>query len=258
MSANSGSAALEALKRAAETGNPCSLILLDVQMPGMDGFTVTQSIKADSQSSAVDIVLLTSVIGKGDADRCHDLGVAACLTKPVGEMELLDALRKISQPAPAAAVRYDRRPGVAIESGLRLNLLVVEDNPVNRVVATRLLNKQNHTVRTASNGREALEIIENEKFDCVLMDVQMPVLDGFETTAAIRARQGARIRPPSPDRRYDRPRDGGRPRTLSSCRNGWLPDQAHQGRGCIRDDRACVTDLATRLKRACQMPAYQA
>ena len=184
--ADSGSAALEALKHAAETGNPFALVVLDVHMPGMDGFALTQRIKADPQFGAVNIVLLTASIQKGDADRCRDLGVSACLDKPVGEMELLDALGKISQPAPTDAVPHDPGPRLAIESGLRLNVLVVEDNSVNRIVATRLLNKRNHTVRTASDGREALEMIRKEKFDCLLMDVQMPVMDGFEATAAIR------------------------------------------------------------------------
>jgi PAS domain S-box-containing protein len=94
-----------------------------------------------------------------------------------------------NRPVTAIAVPHATGPRLAIESGLRLNVLVVEDNPVNSVVATRLLIKQHHTVRTASDGREALEIIEKEKFDCVLMDVQMPVLDGFETTAAIRRKE---------------------------------------------------------------------
>src|SRR5439155_26999716 len=132
---------------------------LDVRMPGMDGFTLAQYIKADPQFSAVNIVLLTSGIQKWDADRCRDFSVSACMAKPVGEMELLDALRKISQPVPTAAVPLDPESRLAIESGPRLNVLVVEDNAVNRMVATRLLNKQHHTVKTASDGREALEII---------------------------------------------------------------------------------------------------
>jgi CheY-like chemotaxis protein len=188
--ANSGSAALEALKHAAETGNPFSLIVIDVQMPGIDGFTLTQRIKADPQFSGTHIVLLTSGVRHGDADRCRDLGVSAYFAKPVGEMELLDAIRKMSQPVSIIEAQPDLRPRHVAEKGKPgLRLLVVEDNPVNRLVATRLIEKHNHTVSAAHNGREALEMMDNEKFDCVLMDVQMPVLDGFETTAAIRNKE---------------------------------------------------------------------
>jgi two-component system, sensor histidine kinase and response regulator len=108
----------------------------------------------------------------------------------VGEIELLGALARIAQPA----VRTEAQPGpsplhTAQAEIPRLRLLVVEDNPVNGLVARRLLEKQNHTVTAAANGREALDIMEKEKFDCVLMDLQMPVLDGFETTAAIRTKE---------------------------------------------------------------------
>jgi CheY-like chemotaxis protein len=96
----------------------------------------------------------------------------------------------MSQPVSIIEAQPDLRPRHAAEKGtLGLRLLVVEDNPVNRLVATRLIEKHNHTVRAAHNGREALEMMDKEKFDCVLMDVQMPVLDGFETTAAIRSKE---------------------------------------------------------------------
>jgi CheY-like chemotaxis protein len=188
--ANSGPAALRALKHSAESGNPFRLIVIDVHMPGMDGFALTQCIKADPQFSGANIALLTSGVQSGDADRCRDLGVSAYLAKPVSETELLSAVRRMSleestkeaQPNPGTRHAAER-------GGLHLRLLLVEDNPVNRLVATRLIEKQNHSVTIAANGQEALEIIEKEKFDCVLMDVQMPVLDGFEATAAIRKKE---------------------------------------------------------------------
>ena len=185
--ADSGSAALEALKHGAETGNPFALVVLDVHMPGMDGFALTQRIKADPQFSGANIALLTSGVRHGDAERCRDLGVSACLVKPVGEMELLEALVRMSQPASKIEAQPDPGPRHPAEKGgPRLRLLVVEDNPVNRLVATRMFEKRNHTVAAAANGLEALEMIRKEKFDCLLMDVQMPVMDGFEATAAIR------------------------------------------------------------------------
>jgi two-component system sensor histidine kinase/response regulator len=183
--ANSGPAALDALMHAADTKDPFTLIVIDAQMPGMDGFALTQIIKADSKYQGVGIALLVSGLQRGDADRCRELGISAWLAKPPGEVELLEAIRGMSQPAstieafPSPATRH-------APAGPRLRLLVVEDNAVNRLVATRLIEKENHAVVAVTNGREALEIIEREKFDCVLMDVQMPVMDGFEATAAIR------------------------------------------------------------------------
>jgi two-component system, sensor histidine kinase and response regulator len=185
--ADSGSAALEALKHAAETGNPFTLVVLDVHMPGMDGFTLAECIKADPQFSGANIALLTSGVKRGDADRCRDLGVSAYLVKPVGKMELLEALSRMAQPASRMEAQPDPGPRQPAEKGEpRLHFLVVEDNPVNRLVVTRLLEKRNHTVGAAANGLEALERIGKEEFDCLLMDVQMPVMDGFEATAAIR------------------------------------------------------------------------
>jgi CheY-like chemotaxis protein len=188
--ADSGPAALEALRHAAERGNPFQLIVLDAHMPVMDGFTLTERIKADPQSSGARIALLTSGVQRGDADRCRDLGVSACLAKPVGEAELLEAIARMWQPATTIEADPDASPRPKPQAEApRLRLLVVEDNPVNSLVARRVLEKQNHTVRTATNGREALDMMESEKFDCVLMDLQMPVLDGLEATAAIRTRE---------------------------------------------------------------------
>jgi two-component system sensor histidine kinase/response regulator len=116
--------------------------------------------------------------------------VSAYLVKPVGEMELLEAIVKMSQSVSIIDAKPLPRPRhPAAKPGPRLRLLVVEDNPVNRLVATRMIENRNHTVRAAANGLEALEMIEKESFDCLLMDVQMPVMDGFEATAAIRNRE---------------------------------------------------------------------
>jgi two-component system sensor histidine kinase/response regulator len=188
--ADSGAAALEELKHAVEIGKPFKLVVLDVHMPVMDGFTLTRCIKADPQFSGANIALLTSAVQRGDADRCRDLDVSAYLVKPVGEMELLEAIVRMSQSPATIESKPDSRPHHATEKGgPHLRLLVVEDNPVNRLVATRMIENRNHTVRGAANGLEALEMIETEAFDCLLMDVQMPVMDGFEATAAIRNRE---------------------------------------------------------------------
>jgi two-component system, sensor histidine kinase and response regulator len=188
--ADSGSAALKALQHAAESGNPFKLIILDAHMPGMDGFTLLKRIQADAQFGAAKIVLLTSGAQRGDAGRCQHLGVSVCLAKPVGEMELLEALTRMWQPAGRTEAQPDQAPRhTARTEKPRLRLLVVEDNSVNSMVARCLFEKQNHIVQTAANGREALDMIEKEQFDCVLMDLQMPVLNGFEATAAIRSKE---------------------------------------------------------------------
>jgi PAS domain S-box-containing protein len=180
--------ALNLLKQASEAGVPFKLMVLDLEMPGMDGLAVAEYVRADPQLSGIHIVLLTSGIQNGGAERRRELGISTCFTKPASEAELLEGIRALFCPT-AATPRRDARPREVNGGGRRLHVLVVEDNPVNRFVATRLLTKQNHTVATAGTGAEALEMLGHETFDCILMDVQMPVLDGFETTAAIRRQE---------------------------------------------------------------------
>jgi two-component system, sensor histidine kinase and response regulator len=188
--ADSGPAALASLRDAAQSGNPFTLAILDIQMPGMDGFTLTQRIKADPQFSATNIALLASSIQRGDTDRCRDLGVSAYLVKPVGEIELLEAIARMSHITSDMASPDAPPPRYPLEeAGPRLRLLVVDDNPVNRLVAKRMLENRHHIVKEAANGLEALDMIEKETFDCLLMDAQMPIIDGFEATAAIRKRE---------------------------------------------------------------------
>ena len=183
--ANSGSAAREALDRAAQNGNSFALVLADAQLHDVDALTLARHIK--EQSSDAHMVLLTSGMQSGSVDPCRDGSISACLRKPVGERELRDTVNKILAPHQTVVLR--EAPAPAIGPASRLNVLVVEDNPVNRMLTTRLLGRQQHDVKTAWDGNEALEMIEREEFDCVLMDVQMPGLDGFETTAAIRAKE---------------------------------------------------------------------
>lgn len=137
-------------------------------------------------------VMLTSGGQRGDGQRCKQLGIAAYLIKPILQSELLEALllalgsgSAVAQPDLAALRQSLRR------EGRPLRVLLAEDNAVNQRVAVRLLEKQGHTVVVASDGRKALEALARERFDVVLMDVQMPVMDGVETTAAIREKEKA-------------------------------------------------------------------
>jgi signal transduction histidine kinase/DNA-binding response OmpR family regulator len=190
--ADGGEAALAALEEAAAAGEPFALVLLDGHMPGMDGFGLAGRIRRRPEFAGVTLVLLTSAGRPGDAERCRELGIGAYLMKPVKQSELLATVltalsREAPPPEPAAAGPPPpaRRP---------LRVLLAEDNAVNQRLAVRLLEKQGHTVVTAANGREALAALDREAFDVVLMDVQMPEMDGFEATAHVRAKEAGGVR----------------------------------------------------------------
>jgi len=187
---SNGEAALRALQRASEREQPFPLVLLDANMPGVDGFGVAEQIKKHRAMAGATVMMLTSAGRRGDAARCRDLGVSAYLTKPITQSDLLDAILK----ALGAASEQPERTGLITrhslrESRTRLHILLAEDNAVNQKLATVILEKMGHTVTVAPNGKEALDAIENETFDLILMDVQMPEMDGFEATAAIRERE---------------------------------------------------------------------
>jgi two-component system, sensor histidine kinase and response regulator len=182
--------AIATLKEAESLGEIFPLILLDAQMPEMDGFALAEFIKRNPDWSAATIMMLSSAGQRGDAQRCRDLGVAAYLAKPVGQGELLDAIttalgtRPILE-APRVLLGRNSLP----ENGNHLRILLVEDNAVNQVLAVRLLEKCGHTVAVAENGKEGLATLERQSFDLVFMDVQMPEMDGFEATTALRKKE---------------------------------------------------------------------
>jgi two-component system sensor histidine kinase/response regulator len=186
----SGARAITALREAQGLGRIYPLILLDAQMPEMDGFALAECIKRNPDWQTATIMMLSSAGQRGDAKRCRDLGVAAYLTKPVRQDELLDAIltalgtRPTKEAAPALVTRHSLR-----EISNHLRILLVEDNVVNQVLAARLLEKRGHSVIVAGNGKEALAALEKQSFDLVFMDIQMPEMDGLEATAAIRAKE---------------------------------------------------------------------
>jgi CheY-like chemotaxis protein/anti-sigma regulatory factor (Ser/Thr protein kinase) len=184
-----GEQALTALFSALEAGEPYGLILTDMHMPKMDGFTLIERIRQRPELSASIIMMLTSAGHRGDAARCQELGVAAYLLKPIRQSELREAIARVlgareQKGAIPLITRYSL--GDALEPMAVLRVLVAEDNAVNQRLATRLLEKRGHRVTVTANGREAVEAQANQTFDLVLMDVQMPEMDGFEATAAIR------------------------------------------------------------------------
>ncbi len=193
-SAQDGEEALAKLSEAHEAGAPFVLILMDMHMPKMDGFELIERIRQEKDSSTATIMMLTSAGHRGDAARCQELGVAAYLLKPIRQSELREAIARVlgakeQKGAIPLITRYSLHDAREPSSSLRV--LLVEDNPVNQRLASRLLEKRGHSVVVAANGLEALEALEKENFDLVFMDVQMPVMDGFETTAAIRKKEKA-------------------------------------------------------------------
>jgi two-component system, sensor histidine kinase and response regulator len=187
-----GEEALQELLTAKEAGEPYGLILLDMHMPKMDGFQFVERIRQRPELSTATIMMLTSAGHRGDAERCKALGISAYLLKPIRQSELREAIARVlgareQQGAIPLITRYSLYDARDPESVLRV--LLVEDNPVNQRLATRMLEKRGHRVVLAGNGREALEAIAKGRFDLVLMDVQMPEMDGFQATAAIREKE---------------------------------------------------------------------
>ncbi len=190
--AESGTEALELIFSAAEKGEFYSAVLLDAKLPGLDGFAVAEAIKSDGRVSSVPIMMLSSSDLSSEAAHARRLGIETYVVKPVRQTELREALEAVigsSKTSSRSDARGQSLPDNPLRSKLRL--LVVEDNLVNRRLALRLLEKQGHAVTLACDGAEALRKFEDGKFDAILMDVQMPTMDGFQTTAAIREREKA-------------------------------------------------------------------
>jgi CheY-like chemotaxis protein len=189
MLAGSGFAALRALERALTVPGPLPLVLCDANLPGMDGFALAEQIRKTPGLAAAPIMMLSAAGQRGDAARCRELGLAAYLTKPLAQKELQEAIARAVRPKPPEA-----KPALVTRHSLReeaksLRILLAEANQVNQKLATRLLEQHGHSVVLAGNGREALGRLEKEPFDLVLMDVQMPEVDGLEATVAIRKKE---------------------------------------------------------------------
>jgi PAS domain S-box-containing protein len=185
-------AALTQLSSALEAGEPYPLILTDMHMPEMDGFALIEQIRQRPELSAATIMMLTSAGHRGDAARCQELGVAAYLLKPIRQSELREAVARVlgareQEGAIPLITRFSLQE--TREPGACLRVLLAEDNLVNQRLAVRLLEKRGHRVVVASTGLEALQALEKESFDLVLMDVQMPEMDGLEATATIREKE---------------------------------------------------------------------
>jgi signal transduction histidine kinase/DNA-binding response OmpR family regulator len=185
--ASSGAEALEILRRQRQSGDAVRLMLLDCQMPEMDGFETAARVH-DGAEQAVPIIMLRSAGSPGDAARRRLSAIPVYLNKPVRQEELLTAIRAIVDASVLPAVtEATRMPVAAAPASLRI--LVAEDNLVNQALIVRLMEKAGHTVKLANNGHEALGAFEQDNYDLIFMDIQMPDMDGFAATAAIRERE---------------------------------------------------------------------
>jgi signal transduction histidine kinase/CheY-like chemotaxis protein/HPt (histidine-containing phosphotransfer) domain-containing protein len=188
--ADGASEAMAALEHAQQSGEKFKLLLLDVRMPGVDGFALCERIRHSPGMSNITVMMLSSVARRQDAVRSRELGIAAYLTKPVDWKELRDIIasiltEKVKTTAPTTSLVPEQ-----LGKGMRgLRILLAEDNEVNQELAQSLLKKYGHSVLLANDGQEALATWEKESFDLILMDLQMPVMGGFEATAAIRRKE---------------------------------------------------------------------
>lgn len=187
-----GEEALVQIAEAAQVGARYGLILTDLRMPKMDGFELIERIRQRSELLTATIIMLTSAGYQRDAERCRELGVSAYLLKPIRQSELREAVARVlgAQEQTGAIPLITRNAlGDERDRSVPLRVLIAEDNVVNQRLVSRLLEKRGHQFVVAANGREVLEAVEKQSFDIVLMDLQMPELDGFEATAALRARE---------------------------------------------------------------------
>jgi PAS domain S-box-containing protein len=184
---DSGAAAIVALREGGGFGRSFPLILLDAQMPEMDGFALAEAIKRNPDWGATTVMMLSSAGMRGDAARCREIGVSAYLTKPIRQSELLDAIVTALATRPAKSLpsslvtRHSLR-----ENRPQVRVLLVEDNAVNQLVVLRILEKQGHAVTIAGDGKKALAALKKDSYDLVLMDIQMPEMNGWDATRAIR------------------------------------------------------------------------
>jgi PAS domain S-box-containing protein len=198
-SVDGGKAALEEMKKCEIAGTPFAIVLVDYMMPGMDGFELAEKIKADPSISNSTMIMLTSAGQRGDAARCLELGISAYLLKPINQKQLLETIygslqkNAVTKTTPSLLTRHSIR-----KTQRSLNILLAEDNLINQKLAVSLIQRMGHKVSVAQDGKQAVDAVDREKFDIILMDVQMPGMDGLEATQAIRTRESLTGRPRIP------------------------------------------------------------
>ncbi|MGA9884987.1 MAG: response regulator [Candidatus Acidiferrales bacterium] len=185
----SGRTGFEALEAAEKENRAFQLLITDMQMPEMHGLDLLAKIRESAALRNIPAILLSSSVQPDEASHARELGISAYLTKPIQPAELHRAVVNVLERAAPSqeGAKEEQMPSAEFAQGMKV--LLTEDNPVNRKLATALLEKHGNTVLIAENGCEAMAILEREKADVVLMDLQMPVMDGFEAIRAIRAKE---------------------------------------------------------------------
>jgi len=188
--ASSGMQALEELRLAVDSKDPYEIAILDMQMPEMDGETLGQKIKQDPDLKSTILVMMTSLGQRGDARQLEEIGFAAYLTKPVKQSQLYDCLATVTgmqkQVAKEQPVKIVTRHSLSEDQKRRVRILLAEDNIINQKVATSILGKLGYSADAVANGRETVAALAMIPYDIVLMDCQMPEMDGYEATGEIR------------------------------------------------------------------------
>jgi len=184
------------LKMAAAEGKPFVMVLLDMQMPEMNGEETLRTIKKDPELNEIPVVILTSIGERGDAARLESLGCAGYLVKPVKQLQLFDTivtiLKQKKTEGKGKSMPIVTRHTIAEQKHQKVRILVAEDNPMNQKLTVTILQKAGYEVDAVENGLKAIETIKRTSYDLVFMDVQMPEMDGFEATRAIRDFEGTR------------------------------------------------------------------
>ena len=195
---SNGKAAIDKLKEAVQKKDPFPIVLLDMQMPEMDGEETAKHILSDPEINDTDIIILTSLGQRGDASYLKQLGCKAYLVKPVKQSHLFNTIVNVLQMKKEKAEpdksEESSEPEIitahTIEEQMRngVRILLAEDNLINQKVALKILQKRNYSVDVVNNGKEAVKAALRQHYDIILMDVQMPVMDGYEATQKLRAK----------------------------------------------------------------------
>jgi CheY-like chemotaxis protein len=187
--AENGEKAIAELQRAAQTKNPYKLVLLDCHMPGLDGCAVAEHIRQNPAIADMAIVMITSDLGRGDPRRCHELGIEKYLVKPVKRADLKNAVLTVACKMESSIRKPASAPAVA-EAHRELRILLAEDSEDNALLLQSFLKGRPYRIDIAENGKIAVEKFKKNTYDLVLMDIQMPVMDGYEATREIREWEG--------------------------------------------------------------------
>ena len=185
-----GRSALSTMEKARDAGEPFALVMIDLDQAEVDGLAMVEKIKTHPHFSHVAIIMVSSTGQRGDAARCRERGVAAYLIKPIEETDFLNALAAVLGPSPQ---RGERAPLITRHTLQKdktaLKVLLAEDNVINQKLVVHMLEKCGHQVVVVADGKEAIKAVETQPFDCILMDVQMPLMDGLQVTSLIREKE---------------------------------------------------------------------